>query len=89
MEECRVAFDAEQKKCFHKQEKKISKKIDTKLSNLSFVVEDKLNAHQKKNGKCQKHGADDNNLDSDMYEVDAVCYNRDALTSNGDGQGGV
>eukprot|EP00957_Ditylum_brightwellii_P106470 8122159-Ditylum_brightwellii.AAC.1 len=132
MEEWCVAFDAEQKKRFCEQERKISKKIDTKLSKLSSAMEDKINAHQvgnnknnefsketfskifaalanikesttahgnqigllqdftqKKNSKHQKHGADDNDLDSDMYEPDALHHNRDALASNRDGQGGV
>eukprot|EP00957_Ditylum_brightwellii_P087626 6671587-Ditylum_brightwellii.AAC.1 len=44
---------------------------------------------QKKNGKRQKHGADDNNLDSTMYKPDALSHNRDALASKRDGQGGV
>eukprot|EP00957_Ditylum_brightwellii_P029027 2193137-Ditylum_brightwellii.AAC.1 len=132
MEEWHVAFDAEQKKCFREQEKKISKKIDLNLSNISSAMEDKLNARQvgnnknnefskeifskiitalanvqdsttahgnqigslqdftqKKNGKHQKHGADDNNLDSDMYEPDVLHHNRDELASNRDGQGDV
>eukprot|EP00957_Ditylum_brightwellii_P175638 13373482-Ditylum_brightwellii.AAC.1 len=51
MEEWCMAFDAEQKKHFCEQEKKISKKINTKLSNLSSAMEDKLNSHQVENNK--------------------------------------
>eukprot|EP00957_Ditylum_brightwellii_P019688 1485172-Ditylum_brightwellii.AAC.1 len=46
MEEWRAVFDAKQKKCFHDQEKKISKKIDSKNSNLSMAMDDRLQAHQ-------------------------------------------
>eukprot|EP00957_Ditylum_brightwellii_P081703 6215784-Ditylum_brightwellii.AAC.1 len=46
MEEWRVAFDAEQKKRFQDQEKKISKNIDSKIRDLSSVMDDKLQAHQ-------------------------------------------
>eukprot|EP00957_Ditylum_brightwellii_P090758 6911761-Ditylum_brightwellii.AAC.1 len=51
MEEWRVAFDAEQKKRFRKQEKKTPKKINTKLSDLSSAMEYKFNAHQTENKK--------------------------------------
>eukprot|EP00957_Ditylum_brightwellii_P034189 2591024-Ditylum_brightwellii.AAC.1 len=51
IEEWHEAFHAEQKKHFREQEKKISKKIDAKLSDLSFVVDAKLNAHQEENNK--------------------------------------
>eukprot|EP00957_Ditylum_brightwellii_P085975 6541137-Ditylum_brightwellii.AAC.1 len=45
---------------------------------------------QKENGKQQRHGADDNNLDSDMEDSDALCEeNRDALAPDMQvGQGG-
>eukprot|EP00957_Ditylum_brightwellii_P068012 5163668-Ditylum_brightwellii.AAC.1 len=45
---------------------------------------------QKENGKRQRHGADDNNLDSDMEDLDALREeNRDALSPDMQvGQGG-
>eukprot|EP00957_Ditylum_brightwellii_P156082 11880581-Ditylum_brightwellii.AAC.1 len=43
---------------------------------------------RKDNGKRQKHGADDNDLDSNMDDPDAL-HDRDALASDEqDGQGG-
>jgi hypothetical protein len=43
---------------------------------------------RKDNRKRQKHGADDNDLDSDMDEFNALC-DRDALAPDEqDGQGG-
>eukprot|EP00957_Ditylum_brightwellii_P205769 15345322-Ditylum_brightwellii.AAC.1 len=130
----RKSFDVEQKNSFKEQEKKLSKKIDTKLTDLTVVVETKLQMHQdnlleiikiqdtymkeifnvifnnmaniqnntKKNQteirflqgymhnkhKQKKHGANENNLDNEIDNPDALCGNRDALTSNEDGQGG-
>jgi hypothetical protein len=46
MEEWQIEFDAKQKKRFRNQEKKISKKIDSKISNLSSAIDNKLQAHQ-------------------------------------------
>eukprot|EP00957_Ditylum_brightwellii_P097836 7450372-Ditylum_brightwellii.AAC.3 len=46
IEEWQIAFDAKQKKRFQDQEKKISNKIDSKISNLSSAMDDKLQVHQ-------------------------------------------
>eukprot|EP00957_Ditylum_brightwellii_P093098 7087773-Ditylum_brightwellii.AAC.1 len=46
MEEWQIEFDAEQKKRFCNQKKKMSKKIDSKLSDLSSAIDSKLQAHQ-------------------------------------------
>jgi hypothetical protein len=54
MEEWRIAFDAEQKKRFRDQEKKISKKIDAKISDLSSAMDAKLQAHQDQSLQMQK-----------------------------------
>jgi hypothetical protein len=54
MEEWRVAFDAEQKNRFRDQEKKISKKIDAKISDLSSAMDTKLQAHQDQSLQMQK-----------------------------------
>eukprot|EP00957_Ditylum_brightwellii_P075993 5776677-Ditylum_brightwellii.AAC.1 len=43
----------------------------------------------KENGKHKKHWADDNALDSDMEELDALWGERDVLASDKDGQGGA
>eukprot|EP00957_Ditylum_brightwellii_P040501 3065240-Ditylum_brightwellii.AAC.1 len=55
MEEWRVQFDNEQKKRFKDQEKKISKKINSKLSKfgaaMSADIDAKLEATQVKNTK--------------------------------------
>eukprot|EP00957_Ditylum_brightwellii_P175760 13383648-Ditylum_brightwellii.AAC.1 len=54
MEEWQVAFDAEQKKRFCDQKKKISKKIDHKISDLSSAMDVKLQAHQDQSLQMQK-----------------------------------
>eukprot|EP00957_Ditylum_brightwellii_P140560 10709055-Ditylum_brightwellii.AAC.1 len=85
MEEWHVAFDAEQKKHFCEQENS-GKYSGINHSTLQpYWITSRF--HSEENSKGQKHDVNDNNLDSDMYEPDAIHYNRDALASNRDGQG--
>eukprot|EP00957_Ditylum_brightwellii_P066095 5013568-Ditylum_brightwellii.AAC.1 len=46
MEQLRINFDADQKKCFKDQEKKISEKIEAKMDNLTIAMGTKLQTHQ-------------------------------------------
>eukprot|EP00957_Ditylum_brightwellii_P072100 5480746-Ditylum_brightwellii.AAC.1 len=43
----------------------------------------------KEYGKCQKHGADENVLDSNMEELDALQEKKSALAPDKDDCGGV
>eukprot|EP00957_Ditylum_brightwellii_P017863 1345034-Ditylum_brightwellii.AAC.1 len=54
LEEWRASFDVEQKKRFQDQEKKISKKIDLKISDLATVMDRKLQAHHEQNEAIAK-----------------------------------
>eukprot|EP00957_Ditylum_brightwellii_P109753 8371511-Ditylum_brightwellii.AAC.1 len=62
---------------------------DTHANAIGFIQD----YTQKENGKQQKHGANDNNFDSDMEDMEDSAAlqvkNRDALAPDKEGQGGT
>eukprot|EP00957_Ditylum_brightwellii_P004699 357106-Ditylum_brightwellii.AAC.1 len=62
------------------------KETTNEHTNMFGSIQDYI---QKENDKQQKHGADDNNLDNVMDELDTLgSENRDALAPDKEGQGG-